>query len=284
MIRPLVLFVLFIVSFFGNAQGRIVETSCMRDILKEIDEGTIVFFDIDETLVYIPTMMGSGGWWVHCNKFFKNKNWDTVKVHTMLLPHLQHASLLIDSELVDPDAPQIIKDLKKRGNLVYGLTARSRKLTSNTTFDVLTKKELSRLGISFSKAKVNLPSYTGGIIYTSGNLKGPYLEEFLLKLKSKKRKVVFIDDNWKQIYSVDAQMAALKIPTVCFRYSKADNMNQDFDPLVANIQLKSAVESKVMLTNEQAQDIANNMHAEDVNFYLKYLYENDVIPEVISPF
>lgn len=273
--QTLVFFILLLISLTG-LQAKIIETDRMEDILSEIDENTIVFFDIDDTLVYIPTMMGSGGWWSHCSKVFKKNSWDLVKVATMLMPNLHQAALLVRSELVEEKAPQLIEDLKKSHHLVFGLTARAKQIAHNPHFDVTTKSELARLGVFFSKAKVDLPYVSGGIIYTSSMPKGPFLEQFLLKLNKKKKKVVFIDDNWKQIYSVDVQMAALKIPTVCFRYNKMDKCVQEFNPLIANIQLKGALEANVILTNEQAQEIADNLAGEDPNFYLKYLFENEI--------
>lgn len=276
--QSLLFFILLLISLAG-LEAKIVETDRMDDILQEVDDDTIVFFDIDDTLVYIPTMMGCSRWWAHCDKLFKSKQWDLLKVSSQLFPNLHQAALLVQSELVEERAPLIIEELKKRGVMVFGLTARAREVFNNPTFDKTTKRELARLGINFSKPKVDLPFESGGIIYTSSQLKGPFLETFLLKLKKKNKKVVFIDDNWRQIYSVDVQMASLKIPTVCFRYSKMDQHGKNFNPLVANIQLKGALEAQIILTNEQALEIADHLEDEDPNFYLHHLYENGFAAE-----
>lgn len=270
-------FILLIISL-ASLEARVLETNRMSDLLQEIDDNTVVFFDIDDTLIYIPTMMGNSVWWNYCQNVASKNNWDQIKVATVLWPLLHQAAIKVKTELVDETAPELIKGLQDRGIPVFGLTARSRQILGDYAFDMTTILDLSRLGIIFTQTEIDMPALRGGVLFTNTQLKGPFVERFLKKLKQKKTKVVFIDDNLYQVQSVDSCMATLKIPTVCFRYSKMDKAYENFDPTVANIQLKGALENETIFTNEQASDIADHLKISDPHFYLRYLIENDVKP------
>lgn len=278
--NKVILFIILLIISLSSLEARVLETNKMSDILKEIDDNTIVFFDIDDTLIYIPTMMGNSVWWGYCQKVANKNKWDQVKVATVLWPTLNQAANKVKTRLVDESAPELIKGLQDRGISVFGLTARSRQIVGDYAFDMTTILDLSRLGIIFTQPEIDMNALRGGIIFTGTQLKGPFVERFLKKLKQKKKKVVFIDDNWNQVNSVDSSMATLKIPTVCFRYSKMDNAYDNFDPVVANIQLKGALENETIFTNEQASDIADHLEIKDPHFYLRYLFENEVKPDV----
>jgi len=278
--KTLVTFFILLLICHMSLEARVLETNKMNDFLKEIDENTVVFFDIDDTLIYIPTMMGNSVWWTYCQRVANKNNWDQVKVATVLWPTLNQAANKVKTNLVDKTAPELIKGLQDRGIPVFGLTARSRQIMGDYAFDMTTILDLSRLGIIFTQTEIDMPALRGGVIFTSTQLKGPFIERFLKKLKQKIKKVVFIDDNWSQIHSVDSCMATLKIPTVCFRYGKMDNAYDNFDPIVANIQLKAVLENDTIFTNEEASDIANHLTINDPHFYLKYLFENEVKPEI----
>lgn len=271
----LLLVLAFEVPAVAVIANRIIETSKIERILDEVDEDTVVFFDIDDTLLCRATMFSSSPWWHYCTAYV-SKSLKNEERRKSVITLVNHAALKTKCKPVDPQTSLIIKDFQERGIRVFGLTARymCSSKPAEKAFDLFTKEELEEIGIQFTPFVEGeiLPCFRYGTIFTSSRLKGPFLAGFLKLLGKDYKKVVFIDDNWSQIHSVQAALVDMQIQSVCFRYSKVEKDNKKFDPLIGNIQLRELVENKKLLTNEEAQAIAEGSEF-DPNFYLDEMIE-----------
>jgi hypothetical protein len=102
-----------------------------------------------------------------------------------------------------------------------------------------------------------ISEYAQGVIETESQLKGPVLREILSRLTTRPGKIVFVDDRFKQIKSIDDACCELEIPCTAFHYVPLTN-TPPLDEKVADYQLSTLVhehrwvsDSEVRLELEQ---------------------------------
>lgn len=244
-----------------QTQAKIIETCNFADILTEIDAETLVFFDIDDTLINTTSMLGNTPCWNYLvSKFFHTK-WSsdkTLDIYAVIQKILHHVPM----SLIEPNTADIIQDLQQQGILVLGLTARTKNANYMQEADKRTYDHLKSVDIDFSLTplpnsnKSPLSFFSYGIIFTDTQDKGPFLKTFLTHLGLHPKKVVFIDDKLSQIKSVQKSLKSINIPFVGFRYGKLDNFHTRFNPLIVNIQLEALIKESQVLSDEEAEEIA----------------------------
>lgn len=234
--------------------------------------GTIVFFDLDDTLFDSPVMLGSKAWRRYISKVAPKWH-DTLSL--FLLRNLQ-------VELVEQKTLEIIESLKLNGSITNGLTARERKIWYTTPvdgIDELTVSQVISLNIDFSIESLNLtypelkgdPEFYQGIFFCNTDLKGDYLKKIIEAMIEKPIKIVFIDDKLSQVESVAKALKELTIQHECYWYTATDEKALKFDPLIANIQLYYFLISSgtVLISDEEAAIIAKKTPGQNTDFYLK---------------
>lgn len=164
-------------------------------INEEVNDETIVVFDIDDTLLHAPNCLPGGG-----QNIPSFRRW---KVILEQCPYFPTEDLVVD----------IIADLQRDGIATMALTARGGDLID------LTQEHLDTLGIDFNgmpfdssfdfteqvttKKKLYFRS---GVAWASGTSKGKALRLFQTKVyPTPYKKIIFLDDNKKNINSVASQ-------------------------------------------------------------------------------
>lgn len=276
LIKILFVYLLYVPCLF---QAEVIETSNIADILSEIDSHTIVFFDIDDTLINTKMILGNTPWWYYFEHHVSNapiKEKHLPEIYTTIQKILQHVPM----ELIEPHTSQMIKNLQQNGILAFALTARAKSDNYMDQADYVAYQHLGSVDIDFTRTilQIGVDPHTAqffsyGIIFTGYQKKGPFLKSFLENLDLHPHKIVFVDDNKKQMESVESVVKSMGIPFKGFRYNKLDKFHEKFDPLIANIQLEALLTCDLLLSDEAAKKIAKSNSHVPTDYFLDFLIQ-----------
>lgn len=175
------------------------EIKNIAEIIPYVDENTLVFFDLDDTLINDP----------------KHNYYSKVKV--------------ANPKPVEGDTTiQVFKTVQDKALYVMGLTARRYKAEKDKTLEALVSANI-HLTNPFPLVKNNIieddpkTGFWNGIIFTNLRPKGYFLSIFLKSLKVDigftPAKVLFVDDLDRNCLSVKSCLEELEIPGAVFRYN-----------------------------------------------------------------
>jgi hypothetical protein len=219
------------------------ETANLRDMEREWTSGTLVCFDLDNTLIRAEQMLGSDQWWDDLAAGFvaagMTEKEATDKAYDIWLP-LQKISRFIP---VQPDGPSVVRGFQDRGAPVMGLTARPSRYSS------LSSVQLASIGIDFRRRAprgepLNLrlkdaAHYENGILFVGEhNSKGEALKAFLDATGLKPGKIVFADDKKKHVEAMEKVFGRSPVAYVGFRYGGADEWVKRYNRTIVEIQKK----------------------------------------------
>lgn len=239
-----VLLLFCIMLFFPlSVLAEVRETTNLRDMQREVTSGTLVCFDLDNTLIRAEQMLGSDQWWDDLTNGFAaagmTEKKATDKAYDIWLP-IQKVSRFIP---VQPDGPAIVRGFQDRKILVMGLTARPSRYSS------FTSTQLASIGIDFRRSPPRSKAldlllkdsahYENGILFVGEhNSKGEALKAFLDATGLKPGKIVFADDKKKHVEGMEKIFGSGPIAYVGFRYGGADEWVKRYDRTIVEIQKK----------------------------------------------
>jgi hypothetical protein len=250
------LLVLVGVSF--AAQGAIVEAEKMAETVGSLRKGTLLVFDIDNTILQTAQTLGSVQWADWYQKELVKKGIPNDEAGELTSREWVRINRVSKSELVEAVTPNIIANLQARGYQVLALTARP------TSIALQTVRDLPRFGVRFDRswpnAKFQSPfpgaAYSSGILFAGQtNSKGAVLKEFLRQNGVRPAYVRFVDDKRKYVESVEEAMQASAIPYVGFRYGGADYRVNSFDKRLATFQHAYFNRLGVILSDARAKQL-----------------------------
>lgn len=269
---------LFIGTFLVpiQSQAKIIETHRLADILTEVDRDTIIFFDIDDTLINSPYMLGNSSWWRYFVATLLNANINkgTPEIYQLVKKIINKIPMV----LIESDTAEHIKNLQMQDILTFGLTARKINNEYSQPHGLGTHEHLKSVGINFTFTPLPKPLddttkrfFSYGIIFTDHQKKGPFLQNFLNNMSLRPAKIVFIDDQLDQLYSVKNSVESMGIQFVGYRYGKLDNLHANFNPLIANIQLEALIKNDQLISDEEALSIAQKNPGLDNDYFMNEL-------------
>lgn len=234
---------LFLCSCIMPVAAAIHETNNISEILPHVQEGTLLVFDLDNTLIETKQSLGSDQWftdYLHQQKT-KGLNSEEALVHT--LKYYDQVHDISDVALVDANIIQMLSKLEKEGAIILGLTTRGARL-KEATF-----RQLASVGIHFKPVKGHEAPYRlkisskdglveSGIIFVSGAHKGKSLVEYLNHLKLQPKHIVFVDDKHKNVSDVQQAVEEKGIKFTGFRYAYLDEKVKAFNREISEIQLQ----------------------------------------------
>lgn len=266
------------VPFTLNA--KIIEAHQIKDILKEIDTETLVLFDMDDTLTDSSISLGTGAW----RQYVRTQIASDYHLKSPGNPHdiMTHAAAeTIPVKPVEPDLVPLIEDLQNKHVAVFCLTARGSNLWYSTPMDgidELSYRQLKSIEIDFTNTVTPEPFqlidstvFYHGIFLTKGTKKGPFLEKLFQETGYRPTKVVFIDDKLDENKSVASTLDKMGIDNVCVWYHRAQANNEDFNPLIASIQLEAFLNDQTILNNAEAKEKADALQEIDPDAFFKKL-------------
>ncbi len=214
------------------SRAAVREISSMSELLPELSTGTLLVFDIDNTLIEPAGNAGSDQWYYYLQKAFRRDGLDPKQAEAKAAESWTRALDVVEPKAVEALTPGLIRVQQERGISVMALTARGPE-DAPATF-----RQLSAIGVDLGArapsalvlrgSAAGLPEgraglYENGVLFVGeGPEKGKALAAFLGKLGLRPARVVFVDDKPHHARNVDAALASAGIPGAAFRYGAAD--------------------------------------------------------------
>lgn len=215
---------------------------------------TLILFDIDDTLLDSPISLNSGPWITY---YWKNVPKLLPKKMPVIEELMWYVSKFIPSIAVDASTAPLISTCQKHP-LMTPLAFTARPIYKKKIDGIkVTADQLLNVNIDFSLTNSPAclrkhPAFHAGIIFTSGKMKGEFLQHFLNSTGYLPSRILFIDDKLDQIQSVETAMQKTGIRVDCFWYKRAASNRPTFNLQLANIQLEYLLKYDLVLNDEIA--------------------------------
>ncbi|MGE4167962.1 MAG: DUF2608 domain-containing protein [Candidatus Babeliales bacterium] len=246
-----------------------------RTVLENLDENALVVFDVDETLIIAEDKIRRKNP-EHVISHFNALHFDMLIKDADYKEHFD--SLILNSArqaLIEAESVSIINMLQAKKIKTIALThMHAGAYGLIPSMEEWRFKQLYNLGINFwlnndqAITFYDLPAirnayplfYKGILVTARGCSKGELLSAFLNYLDWKPSMVVFFDDNYCHIESIDKEMAHAHIPCILFHYRATEIINEpiDFDPaafqyhyLFMHEKWLSDVDAKLLMDDEK---------------------------------
>lgn len=258
----LTFFLLTISCLFISKAETFEEITMLSEISPEITQDTLVLVDLDDTIVSTESILGSSAWWEHFTRKMVSANFDTKTTFQSIFPLVGKIVQSIPLKSIEKDTPFFIRTLQEQNIIVWGLTGRVKEAPYDPNFAATTHFHLQKIGIDFEASPLPLGSnltrtkgpkqFGYGVIFTSHQLKGPVLKQFLKEINYTPAKIVMVDDMIPHLQSIERAAQEMNVPCICFHYKRLDKAKQTFDPMIGNLQLKALLTQGYIPTDEQA--------------------------------
>jgi len=240
--------------------SKIVESDRLDDVKNYLGaESALVIFDIDNTLAAPPYEIGTDQWFAFALQKKQAEGASITEALKAVLPLYYQIHCCIPLCLIEETIPELFQMLCNQEVPVIALTARSDVL-KQCTIKQLTGAGicLPFIGLSDCELRVTfeVPStFTQGIIFCGKNDKGKVLFHMLDQVNYKPTKIIFVDDKYSNLASVERVCIQHKIPFIGIRYSRLDDRVSQFDPVKAEQELQSVMgrnfDESMILAQEQ---------------------------------
>ena len=248
-------------SFVASAEIR--EVKAMSEVYSSITPGSVVVFDLDNTVLEARQTLGTDQFFSYLVKKAEEAGLRGQDAKDLALLQTTEIQPISPVRLVEESTLGFLRSLQERNVTVFALTARPFAWAQGTL------NQLASLQIDFSKTAPRIPkdtnrapkelSYQGGVIFLRpGEDKGNVLVKFLSVSKQSSEKIVFIDDKLHNVESVDTALNAAEIENIEFRYGAADERVKSFDSQLANFEFHYFLLHKVFLDDKKAKELLLN--------------------------
>ena len=250
----------------------IIKTNNLQPLLQifnELDENSLVLFDVDETLIIAqdailqpraqPLLERCVKKILENPKFVNTVNYEQTYLLSQILSKMKF-------NLIEPQSVDLIYELQDRGIRTIALTA-----MRTGSFGIIPNMEdwriqqLKELGITFTSAFSNYPYFAlppidgycpvfkQGVLCADRYSKGKTLLAFLEQVKWKPYRIVFIDNKWSFLKSVEKALKNTGIEFIGFYYKGADSYPQNLDRKVVDFQFQRLLEQGEWLSDKEVQ-------------------------------
>jgi Protein of unknown function (DUF2608) len=253
------LFILYCLSFFSliEISAEIIEVHHIHEVNHYLQPDTLIVFDIDNTLLECRQTFGSDQWFGKQIQKLQTQGIDANTALAQALAHwiaIQHTTHL---QLVDPQSPDLVKELQQIGYPVMALTTRGTEVAA-VTIEQLKQVNIDMKPTAPLKDKGILQhaneesAYQEGILFTSGGHKGEALATYLKCANHQPKRIVFINDKHSHLLPVEEMAHKQGIEFIGLRYSKTDARVKSYRQEIAEIQQEFYGK---ILTDEAAEAI-----------------------------
>ena len=173
-------------------------------------------------------------------------------------------------DLVNEKIPQIIQQSKSKSNvLILSKHLIGKPLPDQPSFEEHRLQSLKEVGVDLGEPfpqavgwyDAELKAiYAYGLLQAEAPLKGPVLLAFLKEINWQPKSIVFVDDREDQCESIRAAAETLGIPTLCIHYTEAQEYVPPLDPIVADHQLRTLLNERRWISDEEACQILSQTH------------------------
>lgn len=232
------LFILILHNQYNYAL--IIESNKLEIVLHHITPGTLVIFDIDNTLARPIAELSSDEWFCHLVNTKMSQGHDYITSVYYSLPIAYYAQFNVDLVPTEDIVSNLLTEIINNTIATMALSSRSLFVAERTL------EQLEHININFfipyiSQEDLLLPMiypcfYKNSVLFSGNNDKGEALIQFFEHMNYYPQKVIFIDDKMKCLLSVEKALELYSIPFVGIRYGGCDDHVQNFDPQKAEEQ------------------------------------------------
>jgi len=234
-----------------------IESNNLEDVFQYIEEGAVVIFDLDGTVMEPLQMLGSDPWAYYYGDKLIALHRNKKKGLDAFVPVWQWVQKNIEMKLVDERLISVLERIKCRGACVMGFTARGIALAERTS------EQLNAIEVDLTRNCYYRQAVAGdGFLFTNGVLfvdvgvdKGIMFKRFCDKIGNLPSKIIFLDDQAKNITYVKNMCIKHGIPFVGMRYGRADATKENFDPAISDIQLSHLQKTGKILSDKEASEL-----------------------------
>jgi hypothetical protein len=198
------------------------EISKIKDIENQIEENSLIAFDLDNTLITSSSYYGSINWEDNLISKLKKEGLTQEEAHKQASNIWKQAQFEIKHKLIEKESSKLIKNWKKKSHII-GLTARS--------FDIkeLTFESLKTNKITFSSyIDHNLDRFHEGILFCANFLKSTLLTNFINQvLKTKPTKIIVVDDKIENLDDILKSDLSKNYNVRCYHYLNDPYLNEE---------------------------------------------------------
>lgn len=224
-------------------EARIIETAHIADAIQLIDEDTWFLVNLDNTMFEAKQALGHANWFNdEIQKRLQNGMSREEAIRDSYPSWIKIQQVCLVKPLEEDFVPSLIS-LQNRGVVVMGLTQRQPSVAHSTVCQV------ASLGFDFlktapSKNSFSVPAtsptlYLQGILFASDyNKKEDIFLSFLSIIKQSPKKVVFIDDQRKNVEQLEQVLSQDGIECVGVYYTAIEHAQPVYSREVAEFQYK----------------------------------------------
>lgn len=247
-------------------QSKFLTSEKINEILSHVKADSLLILDIDDTVGRVSQTIGLEAWFrFRIEQYAQEKHSSSQALSKAI--ELYNLAQLASRQMLPVDSENniapLIRELKKKGAKIIGLTARNDKLADKTIM------LLETLGVAFSDDVLNKGTLIingkeviikNGVIFASGNHKGLCLEHareqghFAIDIHSFKD-VSFVDDSEKNCRNVAESLTKIKIANSCVWHYQYAEINLKFGQKHkerAAVQEAHLLKHQILLTDEEA--------------------------------
>ena len=228
------LLTLLLCASFAHAEVR--EIASMKEIEPALAPGTLLVFDIDNTLLSPVGNIGSDQWYYYLAKAIARDEpaLDEAAVQAKADDIWTRTLDRVKVKPVEELTPALVHAQQARGLQVMALTARAES-DAPATF-----RQLAAIGVDLTVNAVHAGDlrdaggfFSHGVLFVGEGVdKGRFLADFLRRIALKPARVVFADDKPHHARNVDAALGGAGIPVIAFRYGAADARVRAFNEVM----------------------------------------------------
>lgn len=274
-----ILFALFTAyQFLAQLNAVIIEVPNLNqfeEFLEAVDPQSLVLFDVDETLLVPKDLILNPNVRELLNKYAK----ETIENPKIVPPgkykdnyFIGQVLSKIEYEVVDPKVVEIIHSLQYRNIKTIAFTRMSvGPLGIIPSLENWRLEHLEKHHFDFSTAfpqfeeiwihvlRTGIPSlFKKGMLCANKQDKGPVFIAFLEAIQWRPSKVIFIDNRFDYLKSVETALEGTGIEFIGFHYKEVENRTLIVNEHIAKFQLLHLAQTGEWLSDQEAETIIGN--------------------------
>jgi hypothetical protein len=250
------IFLIIYTCFAVCGEAKIMETAHFTDVAFYLDKDCWFLVDLDNTLYEGKQALGHANWFYDelQQRFDKGKTKE--EAFKEFYPKWVKIQEICPVKPVEDSTIPLLLALQQKGIVIMGFTHRQPPVIEATL------RQVSSLGLDFSKTAPHVtfdsvPASGGPTCYRQGiffagdyNRKGEVLISFLTLSGQRPKKIVFIDDKYKNIEELEKVLENQKIEYLGVYYTALEHQPQIYSRELAQFQLRFV---DAILSNEAAK-------------------------------
>lgn len=247
--------VLILLLLCAFVHAEILECGQFEKIHNYIGKGTLILFDIDDTLIVPKQMLGSDEWFGHRCRFYREKGLEQGKALEKALAEWEAIRHITEMELVEEGAVQIIKELQEKGVRCMGFTTQGLALATRTaqqlqSFGIDLKKSIPFQDDCYLEVDNHGVLFRNGIFFTSGTNKGKAFFALCDKMGYTPRRILFINDKYSHLRELEKVAEERNVNFIGLRYGYSDSRKKNFSWEIADMQFSESSFAHILSDSE----------------------------------